>query len=195
MTEVILSGVGDAQVKRIQSALHSLPAGAISLENDAGAEGFVEALAGERPRIVAFGPELDGKDRFALTRALVELDPTIGILIVDTPTEEVVVKALEAGARGVLSPTSSAAETRATFDRVLAVSRRLREREDNPEPEAARRRTIVVVSAKGGAGKTVVAVNLASAIALGDRRQAAIMDLDLQFGDAALSSPRLDLAD
>jgi pilus assembly protein CpaE len=185
MTEVILSGVGEAQVKRIRSALHSLPAGAITLENDAAAEGFVEALAGERPRIVAFGPELNGKDRFALTRALIELDPTIGVLIVETPTEDVVVKALEAGARGVLSPTSSAIETRATFDRVLAVSRRLRDREENTEPEAARRRTIVVVSAKGGAGKTVVAVNLAAVIALGDRRQAAIVDLDLQFGDVA----------
>ena len=184
MTEVILSGVGDAQVKRIRSALHSIPAGAITLENDAAAEGFVEALVGERPRVVAFGPELNGKDRFALTRALIELDPTIGVLIVDAPTEVVVVKALEAGARGVLSPNSTASETRSTFERVLAVSRRLRDREDNPEPEVARR-TIVVVSAKGGAGKTVVAVNLAAVIAMGDRRQAAIMDLDLQFGDVA----------
>jgi pilus assembly protein CpaE len=185
MTEVILSGVGEAQVKRIRGALHSLPPGAITLENDASAEGFVEALAGERPSVVAFGPELDGKDRFALTRALVEIDPTIGILIVETPTEEVVLKALEAGARGVLSPTSTAAETRATFERVLAVSRRLHDRQESVEPESARRRTIVVISAKGGAGKTVVAVNLAAAIALGDRRQAAIMDLDLQFGDVA----------
>jgi pilus assembly protein CpaE len=184
MTEVILSGVGDAQVKRIRSALHSIPAGAITLENDAAAEGFVEALVGERPRVVAFGSELNGKDRFALTRALIELDPTIGVLIVDAPTEVVVVKALEAGARGVLSPNSTASETRSTFERVLAVSRRLRDREDNPEPEVARR-TIVVVSAKGGAGKTVVAVNLAAVIAMGDRRQAAIMDLDLQFGDVA----------
>lgn len=185
MTEVILSGVGEAHAKRIRSALHALPAGAIITENDASAEGFVEALVGERPRVVAFGAELNGQDRFALTRKLIELDPTIGVLIVDTPTEELMVKALEAGARGVLAPTGNAADTRGTFERVLAVSRRLREREEHAEPEATRRRTIVVTSAKGGAGKTVVAVNLAAAIALGDRRQAAILDLDLQFGDVA----------
>jgi pilus assembly protein CpaE len=185
MTEVILSGVGDAQVKRIRSALHSIPAPEISLENDSAADGFIDAIAGERPRVVAFGPELNGKDRFALTRALIELDPTIGVLIVDTPSEELVVKALEAGARGILAPTSTASETRSTFERLLAVNRRLRDREESAEPDGTRRRTIVVVSAKGGAGKTVVAVNLAAVIAMGDRRQAAILDLDLQFGDVA----------
>lgn len=46
-------------------------------------------------------------------------------------------------------------------------------------------RVITVFSSKGGVGKTTVAVNLAMALAQASRRPVALVDLDLQFGDAA----------
>jgi pilus assembly protein CpaE len=46
-------------------------------------------------------------------------------------------------------------------------------------------RVITVFSSKGGVGKTTLAVNLAVALGMISRRPAAVVDLDLQFGDVA----------
>ena len=185
MTDVILSGVDAAHEKRLRSALASLRIDSIGVEVYTDSAKFLAALEGERPRVVALGPGVPLKERFSLTRRLFETDPTIAVLIVDPKSEETVVKALESGARGVLPPDGTPAEMRSAFERALDAARRLRAREDLAPPAPRPHSTIVVVSAKGGAGKTVVAVNLAAAMALEDRRQVAIIDLDLQFGDVA----------
>jgi pilus assembly protein CpaE len=45
---------------------------------------------------------------------------------------------------------------------------------------------VTVFSPKGGTGKTVVATNLATALAKYEGRRTLLLDLDLQFGDAAI---------
>jgi pilus assembly protein CpaE len=45
---------------------------------------------------------------------------------------------------------------------------------------------ITVFSPKGGTGKTVVSTNLAAALAKREGRRTLLLDLDLQFGDAAI---------
>src|SRR5919198_1937101 len=47
-------------------------------------------------------------------------------------------------------------------------------------------RIVTVFSPKGGTGKTVIATNLAAALATADGRRTLLLDLDLQFGDAAI---------
>src|SRR5919197_1569668 len=47
-------------------------------------------------------------------------------------------------------------------------------------------RIITVFSPKGGTGKTVIATNLAAALAKENSRRTLLLDLDLQFGDAAI---------
>jgi pilus assembly protein CpaE len=47
-------------------------------------------------------------------------------------------------------------------------------------------RIITVFSPKGGTGKTVIATNLAAALAKAEGRRTLLLDLDLQFGDAAI---------
>jgi pilus assembly protein CpaE len=53
---------------------------------------------------------------------------------------------------------------------------------------AARRegRIVTVFSPKGGTGKTVIATNLAASLAKVEGRRTLLLDLDLQFGDAAI---------
>ena len=50
---------------------------------------------------------------------------------------------------------------------------------------AGTRRVIAVLSPKGGTGKTTLATNLAVGLATRARNQTLLIDLDLQFGDAA----------
>ncbi|HZQ16787.1 MAG TPA: AAA family ATPase [Gaiellaceae bacterium] len=47
-------------------------------------------------------------------------------------------------------------------------------------------RVVTVFSPKGGSGKSVVATNVAAAAAAKGRRRTLLVDLDLQFGDAAI---------
>ncbi len=54
-----------------------------------------------------------------------------------------------------------------------------------PPPEPRTCRVIVVFSPKGGSGKTVVASNLAAALALRFPGRVVAVDLDVQFGDLA----------
>ena len=49
-----------------------------------------------------------------------------------------------------------------------------------------RGRIVTVFSPKGGTGKTVTATNLAAALAKDDGKRTLLIDLDLQFGDAAI---------
>lgn len=185
MSTVIFSGVGDSNEKTLRAALKGMDQVQISVWQESANDESLGHLADLRPDVVVLGPGLNGADRFDATRALVDLDPTIGVLIVEGPTEEVVVKALEAGARAVLSPDSGTAEARKTLDRVIEGTRKLREHRASTEKDAAAHRTIVVVAAKGGAGKTMVSVNLAATLALAESRQTVIADLDMQFGDVA----------
>ena len=52
-------------------------------------------------------------------------------------------------------------------------------------PTPATGRVIVVVSPKGGSGKTMVSSNIAVALAGGGEEPVALVDLDVQFGDSA----------
>jgi pilus assembly protein CpaE len=51
---------------------------------------------------------------------------------------------------------------------------------------AHRGRVITVFSPKGGTGKTVVSTNLAVTLAKNEGKRTLLLDLDLQFGDAAI---------
>jgi pilus assembly protein CpaE len=51
---------------------------------------------------------------------------------------------------------------------------------------AHRGRVITVFSPKGGTGKTVISTNLAATLAKNEGKRTLLLDLDLQFGDAAI---------
>jgi pilus assembly protein CpaE len=53
-------------------------------------------------------------------------------------------------------------------------------------PKTRQGRIVTVFSPKGGTGKTVMASNLAAAVAKYETKRALLLDLDLQFGDAAI---------
>ena len=55
---------------------------------------------------------------------------------------------------------------------------------DGPRPLG---KIVTVFSAKGGTGKTVVSTNLAVALHAGGARRGCIVDLDLEFGDVAIT--------
>lgn len=103
------------------------------------------------------------------------------VLVANDSSPEFLVRAMRAGVRDVLPTPADPA------DIVAAMRRQLRKRSAPPAAPVARHgEVIAVVSCKGGSGATFVAANLAHLLASGGSRRVALIDMNLQFGDAAL---------
>lgn len=106
------------------------------------------------------------------------------LLVASDLAPETLMRAMRAGVREVL-PAPAAA------DAVVEAARRLA-RKRMPAVAAAaatpprQGEVIGFVSCKGGSGATFVATNLAQMLSRNGERQVAMLDLNLQFGDAAL---------
>jgi pilus assembly protein CpaE len=74
-----------------------------------------------------------------------------------------------------------------THNVVFAIRKAAHLRRHLQTPTRNAGRVVTVFSPKGGTGKTVIATNLAIALAKKEQRRALLLDLDLQFGDAAIS--------
>jgi pilus assembly protein CpaE len=164
------------------------------LADDLGGPGAVAAypdaarLAADHPagrRLVAvFGPGLAATAGLTGIDGLTRSHPEVGaILLVPELSTALFQEALRSGIRDVLG---FPVEQRALAESVDRVGRSL---VGAPPPAVERNdrgRVITVSSMKGGSGKTVVATNLAVALARRSSDPVALVDADLQFGDVAV---------
>jgi len=135
---------------------------------------------GSRPDLVL--AETATPQDFAALERLAAAHPDVDHVLVSPALEsELLLRAMRAGVREVLQAPASPAAV------LAALRRQMRKRSgaagpaDRPPGEV-----VAVVSCKGGSGATFVAANLAHLLAEGGRRRVALIDLNLQFGDAAL---------
>ena len=101
------------------------------------------------------------------------------VFAAERPTTELVRWALDAGIADVLSLPITRESAIFAIEKAVHAARR-------SEESGATGRVVTVFSPKGGSGKSVVATNLAVAAAALGRKRTLLVDLDLQFGDAAI---------
>jgi pilus assembly protein CpaE len=142
---------------------------------------LIEGL-GDAVEVVAVGPGLALGAAVAMVQALDRERPDVSVVVVGYPSADLLEAALRAGARDVVAPDAPEAEVREVFERAMEASRRRRGRVELPGQQPTQR-TISVISAKGGSGKTALASNLAVALSRLAPGRVAVADLDLQFGD------------
>jgi pilus assembly protein CpaE len=176
--------------QRIRRAVEPSLSGRLQRWDTAGEEIKVQELfrqfGDEIPDVVAIGPGLPLDDGLGLACQLEQERPEISVLLISKPTAELWQLALRSGVRDVLAPDALDAEVREAFDRALELAaRRRRNLLGHTEDESPHGRIIVVLSPKGGSGKTTVTTNLAVGLAKLAPNDVAIIDLDLQFGDIA----------
>jgi len=162
-------------------------------------------IAPGRPAVLVLGPSQATET--CLQRAGAALDATPGtgaVLVVDDASLELMRLALRAGVHDALSLSSAPQSLPAAIADVLP---RLEDQlaqaggghlHGANYSEAPNGFVTTVFSPKGGVGKSVVAVNLAAGLAQRTGEPVVIMDLDLQFGDAAVMlglQPRHTFAD
>ncbi len=151
-------------------------------------ESLEERLEVGAPVVALLGPSCAGSAGLIAVERLTRSRPEVGtVLMVEALSTDVLQRALRAGVKDVLAAPVEAAEL------VLAVQRvggtlaptSPGALADTAAP-AGYGRLITIFSTKGGAGKSVIAVNLAVTLARRSERPVVLVDADLQFGDVAV---------
>jgi len=152
---------------------------------------FTDATDPSRPGVVVFGPSEDPDDVIARVAGIVAFRPRWAvIMVVYELTAEVLQRALRAGVSDVVAVSAEDAEL---LDAITRASGRVVSRRASdvlpPAPAGSAPtpgRVITVFCTKGGTGKSVLATNLAVALAKRTIQPVVLVDADLQFGDVAL---------
>jgi pilus assembly protein CpaE len=137
-----------------------------------------------------------------LTEKITELFPGVAVIIIERELrEETMRAALFSGAKDVLLlPFTPSSLVNAIYRSHQAEKKKLSLQRGKPldHRKASRGVLITVFGTKGGIGKTFVATNLAVALAQQNDSSVALVDLDLDFGNAALALniiPRFAISD
>lgn len=134
---------------------------------------------GSRPDMVV-AETMTPQDFEALERLAAAHPEVDYVLVGNELSPEFLMRAMRVGVREVLPAPASA-------EAVLAALRRqLRKRAPVQAGAHEPGRVFAFVSCKGGSGATFAAANLAHMLADGGQRRVALIDMNLQFGDAAL---------
>jgi pilus assembly protein CpaE len=148
-----------------------------------------------QPDIVLTDVNMPLMDGIQLTERLAEELPASPVIIMSVQGErDYLRRAMQAGAREYLVKPFSHDELVAAIRRVYDLEQKkgtflARAATPVPAPQAvstAPADVVVVFSGKGGVGKTLLATNLAVALASDTGSRVALVDLDLQFGDVGV---------
>jgi pilus assembly protein CpaE len=154
--------------------------------------------ADDRIQTVLLGPSVDQQAALDLASAYRTKRPELGVILIRRRLDTVIVTdAIRAGIRDVVADRDMTQLTKAV-QRSQQVTAAMRSAGQEQEPSANRGRVITVFSAKGGCGKTTVSTNLATLLATRPGATVALVDLDLSFGDVAISmqiTPSHSIAD
>ncbi len=151
-------------------------------------ESLEERLEPGVPVVALLGPSCAGSAGLIAVERLTRSRPEVGtVLMVEALSTDVLQRALRAGVKDVLAAPVEAGELALAVERVggslaPAAPTALAE---SPAP-AGYGRLVTIFSTKGGAGKSVIAVNLAVTLARRSDRPVVLVDADLQFGDVAV---------
>ena len=133
--------------------------------------------------VVVLGPHVAAEEALLLCEGLRVSRPTVSLLmVVETIDTPLLTRAMQSGVREVLLVGELDGLAGAV---VRAEELRLALRGPGGAVQAGR--VVTLFSPKGGVGKTTLAVNLALALADGGARRVCLVDLDLAFGDVAIS--------
>jgi len=141
--------------------------------------------------LVVLGPSVAPYDALAFAEMVRMNRPAVGVVLSrDVVDNELLIQALQAGVREVVPATDLGALSAACY-RSRSVSQRLLESAGTSAATGGAERrggqVITVFAPKGGVGKTMLAVNLGIGISQRADVRVCVVDLDLAFGEVAIS--------
>ena len=135
--------------------------------------------------LVVIGPRAVTGDALAFSAALRLMRPAVGVILARKEVDvTLLTQALQSGVREVVQAGDHSALA-AACRRSYEISRRMLAPAVSDDSTPGQ--IITVFAAKGGCGKTTLAINLGVALARQATRRVCVVDLDLAFGDVAIS--------
>jgi pilus assembly protein CpaE len=162
------------------------------------AEAAIEEVRRLTPDVVLMDVNMPGIDGIRATQTMTAEPPYAPVILMSVQEDrEYLRRAMQAGAREFLVKPFSGEELAAALRRVNQLEKLKRVRIVPAEPEAdalapaeapvekrrAGGKIVLIFSGKGGIGKSLIAVNIAAALARDLEGRTALVDFDLQFGD------------
>lgn len=145
-----------------------------------------DTAARVEPDVVVLGPSFDGYALLPLVSDLFATFEELGVVVVtDRLAGDFLHDALAAGVHDVLEVPVDADQLLNAIARAHDLSHGHAAASKSLQTPSGPCRVFTVFSTKGGVGKTVIATNLAVALARQNAR-VAVVDLDLQFGDVGV---------
>jgi pilus assembly protein CpaE len=166
---------------QVDALLKAMPAGSQAVASADRMHAWLDQHPDEYVVVLGSTPTLEEAE--TVSARLRTAHPTVSVVLVrETLTTEVLTRAMKAGARDVVAANDPDAVVDAV-ERARQLFLALR----GPAGAAKLGRVVTVFSPKGGVGKTTVAVNLALALTDKGARKVCLVDLDLAFGDVAIT--------
>jgi len=145
---------------------------------------------GSIPVVIVLGPSFGESPELAAVEQLLAARRDVGaIMVTNLLSTDMLQRALRSGVKDVLQApveTTQLAEAVARVAAGLIMSSPTPVVPSDVDGDGDLGRVITVFSTKGGAGKSVVATNLAVVLAKRVERPVVLVDADLQFGDIAV---------
>jgi Flp pilus assembly CpaE family ATPase len=164
----LLSGI-DGEVRRADT----LAAAAKLLDSD------------PHETLVIIGPRAVTGDALAFAASLRLARPAVGVILARRDVDvSLLMRAMQSGVRDVVQAGDDAAMA-AACRRSYEVTRRMLA--PPADQESTPGQIVTVFAAKGGCGKTTLAVNIAVSLAMQGVGRVCVVDLDLAFGDVGIT--------
>lgn len=138
----------------------------------------LDPVTHERPDLLFFDARGDKQDVLQqLERTAMRYPQAMIVLLAPEQSPDLLIAAMRIGVREVVSFPIDLGELDKAIERITAKMREATREEG---------KILTLVSSKGGSGTTFIAVNLAYGLASIAHKRVLLIDLNLQFGDAAL---------
>lgn len=171
----------DPDASAVTSLLKAMPPGSHGVDSPDRMLAWLDQHPDEY--VVVLGPDLDLPAALRVCEDLRITKPTVSVvLVVASLDTQLLTRAMKSGARDVVQADdidAVAAAIRQAHQLFVALR--------GPAGARSVGRVVTVFSPKGGVGKTTMAVNLALALSDHGARKVCLVDLDLAFGDVAIT--------
>lgn len=186
---VLLSPSAEFDQKLRAAVVHGLRGSVQTIASDilpAGPAELFALLNQEQPEVLIIGPDVPYEEALRFAKVFDVQLPGLSLVLVSDVDPSLLLQAMRAGIRDILSPQADAAEIRVLLERACqSFATRHRTPESAQVENGDKGLVIGVFSPKGGVGKTTLATNIAVGLGQIAPMSVVIVDLDLQFGDVA----------
>ncbi|MDP3743092.1 MAG: AAA family ATPase [Methylotenera sp.] len=178
--KIIVISPNKALKEQIRHGVQGIDAARQVLLFDDGLENLALAANQEHPDIIIMEGVCHETNKLNVLEQFNQQHPDIALVILcENASPEFLMGAMRNGVKDVLHLPLVMSELQLTVGRIEAKLKRA-------DPVQKRAKVIAFVASKGGSGATFLACNLGYVLAATNEVKVALLDLNLQFGDAAL---------